>query len=110
MLGSGQGVTVLAYIDASFTVHGDMRSHIGGVISLGSGPVYVKSSKQNSTSKSSTEAEIIRFSQVIWTQDFLQQQGFACKPARIFQDNSLRLYWPIGFSTSDKASILPRQG
>ena len=106
-LEAGAGVTILAYIDASFAVHGDMRSHTGGVISLGSGPVYVRSSKQKLTSKSSTEAELIGVSdmlpQVIWTRDFLQQQGYMCKPAKIFQDNQSTIVLANkGFSTSDK--------
>jgi Reverse transcriptase (RNA-dependent DNA polymerase) len=99
--------SILAYVDASFAVHGDMKSHTGGVISLGKGPVYVKSSKQKLTSKSSTEAELIGVSdmlpQVIWTRDFLLQQGYSCGPAKIFQDNQSTIVLANkGFSTSEK--------
>ena len=90
-----------------FAVHGDMRSLTGGAISLGSGPVYVKSSKQKLTSKSSTEVELIGVSgvhpHVIWTRDFLQQQGYVCKRAKIFQDNQSTIALANkGFLTSDK--------
>jgi hypothetical protein len=36
-------LTVHTYIDASFAVHHDMRSHSGCFISIGLGPIYVKS-------------------------------------------------------------------
>ena len=106
-LEAGAGITILAYVDASFAVHGDMKSHTGGVISLGKGPVFVRSSKQRLTSKSSTEAELIGVSdmlpQIIWTREFLQQQGYECKPAKIFQDNQSTIVLANkGFSTSDK--------
>jgi hypothetical protein len=48
---------VMAYVDASFGVHADMRSHSGVVISPGRGPVYASSSRQRINTKSSTEAE-----------------------------------------------------
>jgi len=88
-------------------VHGDMKSHTGGVISLGKGPVYVKSSKQKLTSKSSTEAELIGVSdvlpQIIWTREFLLQQGYNCGAAVVFQDNQSTIVLANkGFSTSEK--------
>ena len=38
--------------------HGDMCSHIGGVISFGVGGILCKSLKQKLNTKSSTEAEL----------------------------------------------------
>jgi hypothetical protein len=38
---------VAAFADASYAVHGDMKSHTGTVITLGEGAVYCKSTKQN---------------------------------------------------------------
>ena len=106
-LEAGTGIVVFAYVDASFAVHGDMKSHTGGVISLGKGPVYVRSSKQRLTSKSSTEAELIGVSdtlpQIVWTREFLEQQGYVSSPAKIFQDNQSTIVLANkGFSTSDK--------
>jgi Reverse transcriptase (RNA-dependent DNA polymerase) len=106
-LEAGAGIVVLAYVDASFAVHGDMKSHTGGMISLGKGPVYVRSSKQKLTSKSSTEAELIGVSdmlpQIVWTREFLEQQGYQCDPAKIYQDNQSTIVLANkGFSTSDK--------
>lgn len=87
----GDKVEVMAYVDASFAPHSDMRSHSGVVISLGRGPVYASSSRQRLTTKSSTEAELVALSdamgQVIWTRDFLLALGYAVGPARVAQDN-----------------------
>ena len=64
------------YVDASFVVHKDMRSHTGGFMSMGTGGVYVQYSKQNLNTKSSTGAKIVGvddvLTQVIWTRYFLK--------------------------------------
>jgi hypothetical protein len=83
---------VQAYIDASFAVHPDMKSHTGVCISIGGGPIYVESSKQRLVSRSSTEAELIALSDgltlVIWTREWLLQQGYdPVPPAIVYQDN-----------------------
>jgi hypothetical protein len=101
------GVTVFAYVDSSYGVHSDYKSHTGGVISMGKGPVFTKSSKQKIMSKSSTEAELIGISdmlpQVIWTRDFLIAQGYKVAAAKLFQDNQSTIALANkGFSTSDK--------
>jgi hypothetical protein len=53
--------------------------------------VHAKSAKQKLVSKSSTETELIGLSdessQVIWTRNFLTEQGYSVPPATIFQDN-----------------------
>ena len=53
----GDPMTVMSYIDASYGVHQDMKSHTGSTITLGKGSIYAKSSTQKLTTKSSTEAE-----------------------------------------------------
>ena len=84
-------ISVLGYVDASYGVHIDGKSHTGAAISLGKGAVYAKSAKQKVVSKSSTEAELIGLSdsasQIIWTRDFLIGQGYKLDAATIFQDN-----------------------
>ena len=52
-------ITLHVYIDASYGVHEDMKSHSGMVISLGEGAILAVSTKQKCVSKSSTEAELI---------------------------------------------------
>jgi hypothetical protein len=84
-------ISILAYVDASYGVHSDMRSHTGAVIGLGKGPIYCKSSVQKLNSTSSTEAELIALSdsttQVLWTRNFLLELGYDVGPATIYQDN-----------------------
>lgn len=83
---------VIAYVDASYAVHKDFKSHTGAVVSLGQGPIYVKSTKQKINTKSSTEAEIVAvsdaLSQIIWVRDFLAEQGYTLGPAKLLQDNT----------------------
>jgi hypothetical protein len=47
------------WIDASYAVHPDMKSHTGGAVSFGTGAALSKSSKQKLNTKSSTEAELV---------------------------------------------------
>jgi hypothetical protein len=84
-------LTITAYVDAAYGVHADGKSHSGASISLGAGAVHVKSSKQKIVSRSSTEAELIAVtdatSQIIWTRNFLSEQGYDMHEAIINQDN-----------------------
>jgi Reverse transcriptase (RNA-dependent DNA polymerase) len=85
----GTGITRW-WADASFAVHTDARSHTGGCMSLGGGVTYGTSTRQKLTTRSSTEAELVAaddvMGQLLWTQYFLQGQGFENK-AVLFQDN-----------------------
>ena len=86
-------LSIHAFIDASYGVHSDCKSHSGFFISIGKfgGPSFAKSSKQKLVTKSSTEAELVALSdsvsQVIWTRDFLIAQGYELGPSRVYQDN-----------------------
>jgi Reverse transcriptase (RNA-dependent DNA polymerase) len=86
-----QQISVSAYIDASYGVHYDLKSHTGAYITLGRGPVYAKSTVQRLNTKSSTEAELVGMSdssgQVLWTRQFLEGQGYAIGKAKLYQDN-----------------------
>jgi hypothetical protein len=68
------------WVDASYGVHKDMRSHTGGVMSMGTGAVYSQSSKQKLNTKSSTEAELVGIDDVLpralWTKYFMEAQGY----------------------------------
>ena len=48
-----------AYIDASYGVHEDGKSHSALALTLGQGSILAKSSKQKLVTKSSTEAELV---------------------------------------------------
>jgi len=91
ILESDINLCAIAYIDASYGVHEDYKSHSGCVIGIGRGPTYVKSSGQRLNTKSSTEAELVALSdnigQVLWTRNFLIEQGHQVGPATVYQDN-----------------------
>ena len=56
------------------------RIQTGGTMSLGKGSVYSTSIQQKLNTKSSTEAELVAVNdtmgQVLWTQYFLEEQGY----------------------------------
>ena len=69
------------YVDASFAVHPDFRSHTGSTMTMGDGAMLVKSSKQKLNSRSSTEAELIgvddAITMILWTKKlFMEAQGY----------------------------------
>ena len=82
---------LFAYVDASYGVHEDGKSHTGAVMTLGSGTIFARSSKQKIVCKSSTEAELVAITdsigEVIWLRTFLTAQGYALPPAVLYQDN-----------------------
>jgi len=79
------------WIDASYAVHQDMCSLTGVAISLGKGALYSSSTRQKINTKSSTEAKLVGVSDalnmVIWTRNFLNQQGFDVSNNIVYQDN-----------------------
>ena len=68
-----------------------MRSHTGGFMNMGIGGGYVKYSKHNMNTKSSTEAELVVvddvLTQVIWTPYFIKEQVYTIHDNIIYQDN-----------------------
>jgi len=62
------------WVDSSYAVHPDMRSHSGIYMTLGKGMAYSTSSKQKLNTESSTEAELVAIDdsmgQILWTRHF----------------------------------------
>jgi hypothetical protein len=67
------------WIDASFAMHTNMKSHTGATMLMGKCLVYSASIRQKLNTKSSTEAELVAaddaIPMVLSTQYFLQAQG-----------------------------------
>jgi len=84
-------LSIFAYVDASYASHVDAKGHAGIFVTMGKGPIFVKSAKHKIVSKSSTEAEFITMasaiSEVVWIRDFLVLQGYNMGPALVYQDN-----------------------
>jgi hypothetical protein len=89
-LGADNLNVVKWWIDASYGVHHDMKSHTGGVMSMGTGAAYSTSKKQKLNTKSSTEAELVGIDdvlpQALWTKYFLEGQGYGTDSI-IYKDN-----------------------
>ena len=79
------------YIDGSFAIHNNMKSHTGINPTMGNGTIYGGSLKHKLHSKSLTEAELVSVSegitQVLWTKYFLECQGYEVNSSTIYQDN-----------------------
>lgn len=79
------------YVDASFAVHPDFKSHTGGVMTYGTGSPITTSRKQKLNTRSSTEAELVgaddMATMILWTKLFLEAQGYNIKKNILYQDN-----------------------
>ena len=82
---------MISWIDASYAVHEDMKSDIGGKTSLGLGTLSNKSSAQRLNVNSACEAELVAMSDYIayniWLKKFLEKQGYKVEENIIYQDN-----------------------
>ena len=79
------------FIDGAYAVHNDMKSHSGSFMTFGRGMMDGSSIKQKINTTSSTEAEVVavhdNMASILWTQYFLDAQGYPMKPSIIHQDN-----------------------
>ena len=70
----------------------DMKGHTGATMSLGKGGIYSGSWKQRLVAHSSTESELIgvydTLPQVLWTKQFLEEQGWRDSATIVYQDNT----------------------
>ena len=88
----GDKISIMkAWVDVSYGVHSDCRSHTGGCISFGWGVVLTKCQKQKLNVKSSTEGEIVGVSDylpnMIWGRMFIEAQGYPMEELILYQDN-----------------------
>ena len=80
-----------SWVNVSYGVHDDCKSHTGGCTSFGWGVLLTKCQKQKLNTKSSTEGEIVGVSDfmpnMIWARMFLEAQGFILNENTLYQDN-----------------------
>ena len=90
-LGATFPLVIRTYIDASFAVHPDSKSHTGVCVSLGIGCFYAKSTGQKINTTSSCQAELVAaakgLQQSIFSAYFLEGQGHPRPPIIVHQDN-----------------------
>ena len=81
------------YVDASFAVHPDYKSHTGATMIFdgGLGSIMNLSRKQKLNTRSSTEAELVGVDDasvlILWTKLFLEYLGYHISNNIIYQDN-----------------------
>jgi hypothetical protein len=107
ILRADEPMQILTYIDASYGVHVDGKSHSGLYVTLGGGSILSKSTRQKIVTKSSTESELVAqsdfASEAIFFKEFLNAQGIAVPYATIFQDNMSTIAMTSnGISKSDR--------
>lgn len=91
----GQGGVVLSvYVDASYAIHDDRKSHFGTCMFIGSlsGSIATKSRKAKCMAISSTEAEYLALCEgaklVAWARQFLSELGYPQpNPTVVYEDN-----------------------
>ena len=91
MLSANDTHLVHWYSNALFVVHQDMKSHTGGMMTMGSGGIVNVLWKQNMVSKLSVEVELIASDDIantiIWANYFLELQGYQNDGTKLLQDN-----------------------
>ena len=81
------------YVDASFAIHPDVKSHTGATMKFedGKGAPQSISRKQKLNTKSSTKSELVGADNVsfmiLWTKLFLEEQGYEIEKNMLYQDN-----------------------
>ena len=82
---------VQSWVDASYTIHPDMRGYTGCVTPFGHEVTHTKCSKQKMNTKSSTEPEVVGDSDylahTVWLSDFMKYQGYPISREFFYQDN-----------------------
>jgi len=88
-----ESLTIHAWIDASYSVHSDYKSHTAIIVCIGktSGPVFTKSTKQKLMTDSSTFAELVALHDGVHvvesTLHLMREMGYHSDPAVVYQDN-----------------------
>jgi hypothetical protein len=84
---------IKCYVDPSFAVHPDYKSHTGTTMSYGDGNGAVQSisRKQKLNTKSSTESKLVGVKDVLvmilWRKLFLEEHGYEIESNILYQDN-----------------------
>jgi hypothetical protein len=79
------------YVDASFAVHPDFKSHTGAMMTLEKGAMQSIARKHKMNVRSSTEGKLVAAgnaaTMILWTKLFLEAQGYNVEKTIVYQDN-----------------------
>ena len=104
----GSEASLNDFVDSSFGLYEDVKSVTGVAIRPDNATIYVKSGKQKTVTRSSTEAELVgildALSQVLWTCENLISAGIIIGPVVVYQDNQPTIFLATnGRSTSERS-------
>jgi hypothetical protein len=106
ILSTGGSGVLMWYVDASFAVHPNMRSHTHGGLTMGRGFPIVSSTKQKVNTQSSTECELVGVDNmmpiVVWSWYFLIAQGYGITQNQLQDNRSSMLLERNGKASSGK--------
>ena len=90
-LGADDLLKMKSWVDVSYGIHADCKSHTGGAISWGWGVLGTKCQKQKLNTKRSTKGEIVGVSDfmlnMVWARMFMEAQGYILKENILHQEN-----------------------
>jgi hypothetical protein len=79
------------YVDASFAVHTNMRSHTGGGLTMGRGFPIVSSTNRKLNTRIFTDSELVGVDNmmpiIVWSCYFLMAQRYGVTQNLLLQDN-----------------------
>ena len=79
------------FINVSFTVHPDFKSHTGAVMMIGTGAIQSGSVKQQLNIRNTCESDLVGCDnmsvKIMWTRLFMEAQGYEVKCNILYQDN-----------------------
>ena len=90
-VGADDLLHMLTMTDSAHAVHDDMRGHTGQIITMGTGVIDQKASKQKMNTRSSTECELVGTSEGlpknIYFEMFMEEQGYKLTNNVLAKDN-----------------------
>jgi hypothetical protein len=84
--------TIKWYVDLSFAVHKNMKSHTRAIMTIGNRFSISKSTKQKVNARSSMESEMITvdnsISKILWTKRFVEAKGYMINANIVYQNTT----------------------
>ena len=79
------------FVNVSYAVHPDFKSHTGWIMTMGKGAVQSSSIKQKLVTWSTCELELVgadnASTKILWTKLFMEAQGYDIRENILYQDN-----------------------
>ena len=99
IIGATSITEIMTFVDSSYAVHDNMRSHTGGLVSFGIGAAHTRSTTSKINVKSATESELVSASEylpyTLWFKHFMEEQGYKIKDNVLYQDNKSAILMEI---------------